>query len=223
MNFPNSLDAKNLWKEFQPFGLIVDVYIANKRSKQGKRFGFVRFLGVHNEVDFEKSRSNVWIGSYHVFVSVAKFQRNPKSDSISLKKTSSENLQPKTSHVRPIFNTNSTVELSSKQSYASIAHGEDDLIKVEDTSTMVLDKLKEIDTISNMYYVFQIEGFVDVKIHYVGGLWVWIQFTSAKSFEAFKSNESLKKLWTSVMVASPTFVVDERIIWIEVSGLPVFA
>nr|GFC92638.1 RNA-directed DNA polymerase, eukaryota, reverse transcriptase zinc-binding domain protein [Tanacetum cinerariifolium] len=34
INFPNSLDAKNLWKEFQPFGRIVDAFIANKRSKQ---------------------------------------------------------------------------------------------------------------------------------------------------------------------------------------------
>ncbi|GKB17044.1 RNA-directed DNA polymerase, eukaryota, reverse transcriptase zinc-binding domain protein [Tanacetum coccineum] len=41
-NFPESLDAKNLWKEFQSFGRIVDAFIANKRSKTGKRFGFVR-------------------------------------------------------------------------------------------------------------------------------------------------------------------------------------
>ncbi|GJW99501.1 RNA-directed DNA polymerase, eukaryota, reverse transcriptase zinc-binding domain protein [Tanacetum coccineum] len=34
-NFPNSLDAKNLWKEFRPFGRIFDAFIANKRSKQG--------------------------------------------------------------------------------------------------------------------------------------------------------------------------------------------
>nr|GEU83095.1 RNA-directed DNA polymerase, eukaryota [Tanacetum cinerariifolium] len=204
-NFPNSLDAKNLWKEFQPIGRMVDAYIANKRSKQGKRFGFVKFLGVHNEVDFEKSLSNVWIESYHVFVSVAKYQRNPKSDLISLKKPYFENLQPKTSHGRPIFNSNCTAEFFSKQSYASVAHGEtrprvnlqtnvdnikniqlgeDDLIKVEDTSTVVLVKVKEIDTISNMYHVCQIEGFLDVKIHYVGGLWMWIQFTSAKSCEA---------------------------------------
>ncbi|GJT79310.1 hypothetical protein Tco_1053652 [Tanacetum coccineum] len=32
-NFPESLDAKNLWKEFQRFGRIVDAFIANKRSK----------------------------------------------------------------------------------------------------------------------------------------------------------------------------------------------
>nr|GEU34701.1 reverse transcriptase domain, reverse transcriptase zinc-binding domain protein [Tanacetum cinerariifolium] len=67
------------------------------------------------------------------------------------------------------------------------------------------------------------EGFVDVKLHYVGGLWVWIQFTSVKSCEAFKLNESLKKLWTFIKVPSPSFVVDKWVIWIEVNGLPLCA
>ncbi|PWA43216.1 hypothetical protein CTI12_AA447450 [Artemisia annua] len=193
-NFPISLDAKNLWKEFQPFGRIVDAFIANKRSKQGKRFGVIRFLGVHNEEVFAKSLSNIWIGSYHM---------------------------PRTTHDRPIFSTNSTANFPPKKSYASVAHGdmsskdirqtfvdnvksiqlgENDLIKVDDTTSVVLVKVKEIDTISNMY-----------------------RFTSSKSCEAFKSNESLKILWTSIKVPSPSFVVDERMIWIEISGLPLCA
>ncbi|GJU46842.1 RNA-directed DNA polymerase, eukaryota, reverse transcriptase zinc-binding domain protein [Tanacetum coccineum] len=152
-NFPNTLDAKNLWKEFQPFGRIVDAFIANKRSKQGKRFGFVRFLGIHNEEVFAKSLSNVWIGSYHVFVSVAKFQRNPIKPHVSTQQL------PKASHDRPTFNTNN---LPPKISYASVTHAEsqnnlsqqskldniksvqlndDDLILVEDSSTVVLIKV----------------------------------------------------------------------------------
>ncbi|GKF87165.1 RNA-directed DNA polymerase, eukaryota, reverse transcriptase zinc-binding domain protein [Tanacetum coccineum] len=68
-NFPESMDAKSLWKEFQPFGRIMDAFIANKRSKIGKRFGFVRFLGIRDGEDFVRTLSNVWIGSYHVYVS----------------------------------------------------------------------------------------------------------------------------------------------------------
>ncbi|GJT40556.1 hypothetical protein Tco_0940421 [Tanacetum coccineum] len=146
---------------------------------------------------------------------------------------------PKTTHDRP-----SNQQLPLKKSYASVAHvesssketqpsslvstksvqlSEEDLIIVEDTSAVIMIKVKEIDTITNMYHICHSEGFLDVKINYVGGLWVWIQFTSAKSCEAFKSNDSLNKLWTSIKVPSPFFVVDERIIWIEISGLPLCA
>ncbi|GKB45544.1 RNA-directed DNA polymerase, eukaryota, reverse transcriptase zinc-binding domain protein [Tanacetum coccineum] len=67
-NFPESLDANNIEGCFTRFGRIVDAFIANKRSKTGKRFSFVRFLGVRNGEDFAKTMSNIWIGSYHLFV-----------------------------------------------------------------------------------------------------------------------------------------------------------
>ncbi|GJT83532.1 hypothetical protein Tco_1057874 [Tanacetum coccineum] len=76
----------------------------------------------------------------------------------------------------------------------SVQLDECDLIKVEDALTVVMVNVKEIDTISNMYQVCRNEGFDDIKIHHIGGLWVWIQFNFEKSCAAFKSNESLKKL-----------------------------
>ncbi|GKE17155.1 retrotransposon protein, putative, ty1-copia subclass, partial [Tanacetum coccineum] len=204
-----------------------------------------KFLGVHNEEVFAKSLSNVSIGNYHVFVAVARFQRNPKNDASYFNKPHSVNSQlPRTTQPRPNLSTNVSSEIPPKKSYASVAHAEtntkeirqnkfeniksiqlteDDLINVEDMSSVVMVKVKEIDTISNMYRVCQNEGFIDVKIHYVGGLWGWIQFLSVKSCDAFKSNESLKKLWTSIKDPSPSFVVDERMIWIEISGLPLYA
>ncbi|GKD22592.1 hypothetical protein Tco_1224295 [Tanacetum coccineum] len=127
-NFPNPLDAKNLWKEFQSFSRIVDAFITNKHSKQ-----------------------------------------------------------------------------------------------LEDSSIVALVKVKEIDTISNMYYKSRNAGFADVKIHFIGGLWVRLQFTSVKSCSLFKSNEFMKKIWTCIKDVSPSFIVDERMIWIEISGLPLCA
>nr|GEZ57809.1 RNA-directed DNA polymerase, eukaryota [Tanacetum cinerariifolium] len=112
---------------------------------------------------------------------------------------------------------NNLSQQSKLDNIRSIQLNDDDLILVDDSSTVVLIKVKEIETIRNMYHVCQAEGFVDVKIHYVGGLWVWLQFSSMNSCEAFKSNESLNKLWTFIKVPSPSFVVDERVIWIEVN------
>ncbi|GJZ58072.1 RNA-directed DNA polymerase, eukaryota, reverse transcriptase zinc-binding domain protein [Tanacetum coccineum] len=54
----------------------------------------------------------------------------------------------------------------------SVQLDECDLIKVEDTSTVVMVKVKEIDTISNVYHVCRNEGFNDIKIHHIEiGTW----------------------------------------------------
>ncbi|GJW28107.1 RNA-directed DNA polymerase, eukaryota [Tanacetum coccineum] len=231
-NFPESLDAKGLWKEFQPFGRIVDAFIANKRSKIGKRFGFVRFLGVNNADTFVNRLSSIWMGSYHVFVSVAKFQRKNKTDKIPTNKDFPHLKKPNVTQFRnPVG--------SDKPSFASVASGgggvnrnqnnvnqdkgnyitlsEHDLITVDDSSTVVLVKVKEVGSISNMYRICRNEGIDDVKIHYVGGLWVWIQFNNAKSCEAFKSNKALQNVWTTIRAASTSFIVDERMVWIEIT------
>ncbi|GKB96337.1 RNA-directed DNA polymerase, eukaryota, reverse transcriptase zinc-binding domain protein [Tanacetum coccineum] len=132
-----------------------------------------------------------------------------------------------------------------RQSYASVANGggaskgvsdrgsqdtnnclslsDNDLIKVKDTSTVLLAKVKEVDSISNMYGICRNEGFTDVSINYVGGLWVWIQFENSTSCDAFKENESLKSFWTIIRYVSPFFTVDERLIWIEIRGLALCA
>ncbi|GJU58830.1 hypothetical protein Tco_1236596, partial [Tanacetum coccineum] len=77
----------------------------------------------------------------------------------------------------------------------SVKSDECDLINVEDASIVVMIKVKEIDTISNMYHVCRNEGFNDIKIHHI---------------------EAMDNLFRS----SPSFVVDERMILIKICGLP---
>ncbi|GJZ83083.1 RNA-directed DNA polymerase, eukaryota, reverse transcriptase zinc-binding domain protein [Tanacetum coccineum] len=115
-NFPESLDAKNLWKEFQRFGRIVDAFIANKRSKTGKCFSFVRFLGVRNGEDFAKTMSNIWIGSYHLFVSISKFERASKIDTKYVPKFNVPQAPPSSGNKGPSL-------FPARQSYASVANG----------------------------------------------------------------------------------------------------
>nr|GEW19921.1 RNA-directed DNA polymerase, eukaryota, nucleotide-binding alpha-beta plait domain protein [Tanacetum cinerariifolium] len=45
-NFPDQSNAKDLWNACAQYGYVVDAFIPNRRSKAGKRFGFVRFIKV---------------------------------------------------------------------------------------------------------------------------------------------------------------------------------
>ncbi|GKC45235.1 RNA-directed DNA polymerase, eukaryota, reverse transcriptase zinc-binding domain protein [Tanacetum coccineum] len=78
---------------------------------------------------------------------------------------------------------------------------------------------------SNMYTICRNEGFSDLNIHHVGGywIWIWIQFPLSSACSKFQENESLKKLYSVKRAPSSNFTVDERILWIEISGLPLCA
>nr|GFC89163.1 nucleotide-binding alpha-beta plait domain-containing protein [Tanacetum cinerariifolium] len=64
-NLPDGFGARDLWNTCQPYGHVVDTYIPDRKTKAGKRFGFVRFIKIH-EVD--------------------RFQRAPKSKLSSMAK-----------------------------------------------------------------------------------------------------------------------------------------
>nr|GEU38710.1 hypothetical protein [Tanacetum cinerariifolium] len=175
--------------------------------------------GICNSDAFVNRLSNIWMGSYHVFVSAAKFQRQNKMKNTQinrdspplplLKKPSASHSQghpgskvPNTRVDKPSFASVAAqggegVKMSQEKVNQDMGYNitlsDVDLIVVEDSSSVVLVKVKEVDSICNLYRICRNEGFDKVKIHYVGGLWVWIQFANAKSCEAFKSNESLKR------------------------------
>ncbi|GJS94794.1 RNA-directed DNA polymerase, eukaryota, reverse transcriptase zinc-binding domain protein [Tanacetum coccineum] len=245
-NIPDSLDAKGIWKACVSYGRLVDAYIANKLSKGGKRFDVVRFLGVKGASDFVKSLSNIWIESFHLYVLVARFQRANHTRSQPINKVLKAETNPKPNpNSKPNPNPNSSSFQNSKPhpSFAFVLHtkpnpatttpsqaithsvilNDHDLIRVEDSSTVILVKLKDVDSIRNMCTICKNEGFLDLKIHHVRGLWIWIQFPSWLSCAKFQDNASMQCLYTSIKPASPSFKVDERFIWVEINGLPLWA
>nr|GFB24280.1 RNA-directed DNA polymerase, eukaryota [Tanacetum cinerariifolium] len=203
-NLPDSLDAKGLWKACLPYGRLVDTFIANKRPKGGKRFGFICFLGIKDANEFVKTLSNIWIGNFHLYVAVAIFQRgnsfasqhvhrppvkdtnpktepNPKNDS-NLNSPYHQPHETKPSFADITLNKQSpSTPTLYKDTACSINLTENDLITIEDSSTVLLLKLNEVDTMSNMYSICKSKGFMDLSIHHVGGLWIWIKFSSPLS------------------------------------------
>ncbi|GJT36191.1 RNA-directed DNA polymerase, eukaryota, reverse transcriptase zinc-binding domain protein [Tanacetum coccineum] len=199
-NFPDSIDSKGLWNACTPYGRL--------------------------------------IGSFNLYVSVARFQRpnQNKSNEVFNNKPNPNSNPKNTSH-------NHNDLHSEKPSFASIVHGnpkisdddtftdktrvvslnDQDLISIDDTSKVLLVKLKDLGSASNMYVICKNEGFVDPKIHHVGGSWIWIQFLTPDACEAFRSNDTMKSISSSIKTVSPSFMVDERLIWIEISGLPLCA
>ncbi|GJV40574.1 nucleotide-binding alpha-beta plait domain-containing protein [Tanacetum coccineum] len=85
-NFPDHVSAKELWHVCKQYGHVVDSFIPVRRSKVGKRFGFVRFINVFDIDRLVGNLCTVWIGSHHLHANVARFNR-PAVDFTKAKQT----------------------------------------------------------------------------------------------------------------------------------------
>ncbi|GKB09099.1 nucleotide-binding alpha-beta plait domain-containing protein [Tanacetum coccineum] len=76
-NFPEACSAKELFTACKQYGHVVDSFIPIKRSKTGKRFGFVRFINVFNEERLVNNLCTVWIDRFKLQANIARFHRPP--------------------------------------------------------------------------------------------------------------------------------------------------
>ena len=75
-HFPNHICEKDLWKIFQEWGKVWEIFISKTRNKQGFRYSFVRFKGEENEDSLERQLdNNIFIEGMKLFVNKPKFQR----------------------------------------------------------------------------------------------------------------------------------------------------
>ena len=76
-HFPDGVRERDLWKIFQAWGKVWEVFVSKKRNKQGHRYGFVRFKGVEDEDGMERRLDNrIYIHGMKMFVNKPKFQRD---------------------------------------------------------------------------------------------------------------------------------------------------
>ncbi|GJV34984.1 RNA-directed DNA polymerase, eukaryota, reverse transcriptase zinc-binding domain protein [Tanacetum coccineum] len=80
--FYEQASAKDLWNACKQYGHVVDAFIPNKRSKAGKRFGFVRFIKVFDVERLVGNLCTVWIGRHRIHANAARFHR-PKGSTSS--------------------------------------------------------------------------------------------------------------------------------------------
>lgn len=75
-NFPTHYKVEDMWKEFLKWGIVIDVFIAPRIDRFGKKYGFVRFINVQNPKALEVKLDSLWLGTYKLRVNIPVFQRN---------------------------------------------------------------------------------------------------------------------------------------------------
>ena len=59
-----------------------------------------------------------------------------------------------------------------------------------------------------------------MEVTYVGGSWVWIEFDNRNACTRFKQSDEVKYYFHVIQNLSRQFVVDEKVVWIEIIGMP---
>ncbi|GJU77015.1 nucleotide-binding alpha-beta plait domain-containing protein, partial [Tanacetum coccineum] len=237
-NFPESFSAKELFHSCKQYGHVVDSFIPTKRSKSGKRFGFVRFINVFNEERLVNNLCTVWIDRYKLQANIARFHRPPVNGRKHLPKDAG---RVKSSNTNAYMNDNVSKNVNGitggGNSYMNVVKGQmqprsgdsqavpavvldDECLLSRDLSKSLLGRVKEFASLANLKMALSNEGFVDIKIQYMGELWVMMEFVTEESIKLFRDNVSVGSWFSQIKQASMDFVTEGRIAWVEIEGIP---
>ncbi|KAL4585631.1 hypothetical protein LXL04_010254 [Taraxacum kok-saghyz] len=84
----------------------------------------------------------------------------------------------------------------------------------------IFAKVRYVKTILNMLILLREEGFTDVTVRYVGGDWIYITFETDDLCAKFKKAVGVRSLFSTLRPVVNGFRVMERVVWVEVHGLP---
>ncbi|GKC55783.1 RNA-directed DNA polymerase, eukaryota [Tanacetum coccineum] len=231
-NFPESFSAKDLFHSCKQYGHVVDTFTPTKRSKTGKRFGFVRFINVFNEERLVNNLCTIWIDRSKLHANIARFHRTPLNDKNFLPKkaggvkSSNTHVFKKDTGVNGVGN--SYMHVVKGQMQSGIRESEsspalvlnDECLLSKDLSKSLFGRVKQFASLANLKTALSNEGFVDIKIQYMGELWVLLEFVSKDSIKLFQDNVGVGSWFSQLKQASMDFNTEGRIAWVEIEGIP---
>nr|GFA56134.1 DIE2/ALG10 family [Tanacetum cinerariifolium] len=207
-NFPDHAKAKDLWNVCKQYGQVVDAFIPDRKSKAGKRYGFVRFIRVYDVDRLVSNLCTLWMGSHHLQANVARFMRPPAVKSGGYTHQNGKYMPKKTED-----NSNNGRRID-KMSYVNVVNGDtksteacepallldESCLNQLDYSLGLLGKVKEFSSFDNMRMVLGNEGFNDIDLRYMGGMWIMIGFKTKDTKAKFQSCLDIEgiplKLWS---------------------------
>nr|GEX89222.1 nucleotide-binding alpha-beta plait domain-containing protein [Tanacetum cinerariifolium] len=199
-NFPESFSAKDLFHSCKQYGHVVDTFIPFKRSKDGKRFGFVCFINVFNVERLMSNLCTIWVDRSKFHANIARFHRAPLNNNkvpteqkfgynrninnVRAKEGVTTGSSKSYVHAVKIKNMFGALECDSMPSIVL----DDECLISKDLSKALLGRVKDFTSLPNLKIVLKNEGFAEIKIRYMGEFWVMLKFPSSKTKELFQEN-----------------------------------
>ncbi|GJW89550.1 RNA-directed DNA polymerase, eukaryota [Tanacetum coccineum] len=164
--------------------------------------------------------SNVWIGKLRLHAIVARFERKMNGNSShGVKMVSRNSAHLGDQEVKGGMETERDQEVKGCiNTRITLTH---DISN--DFPLALLGCYKDFRSIANTRFICRSEGFLEVEFKYLGGLWVLFEFKSLDAKEKSLYHKGIAAWFSSLKAWHDDFVVEERLIWIEIEGVPLRA
>ncbi|GJX09758.1 hypothetical protein Tco_0199617 [Tanacetum coccineum] len=199
-NFPEQASAKDLWNAF---------------------FDVERLVG---------NLCTVLIGKHRIHDNAARFHK-PKGSTSSHQPAMKGEIKDSS-----IGNTKDDGHRDDVSSYANVVKNQsqgnglndskpvlvldDFCVNTQDYSCCLNGKVEEVGVLENLKVALGNEGFTDIDLRYMGGLWVMIAFDSVEAKEKFLLSTGVCSWFSQLIQASSEFTTDERVTMVEIEGIP---
>nr|GEX25457.1 nucleotide-binding alpha-beta plait domain-containing protein [Tanacetum cinerariifolium] len=234
-NFPENFTAKDLFNTCNEYGYVVDSFIPLKRSKVRKRFGFVRFINVFSVERLVSNLCTLWIDRLKLHANVTRFHRSSRKpysfaqklggtdknaiDTMKLNANMSKKHAPIDKGVSFENVMKCLDNYGSKVNDSPALILEDDCVLSKDLSNCLFGRVKEFTSLANIKLSLNNEGFLNLKISYMGERWIMVEFNDPKAKNLFRENTSVNSWFSQITQASTDFVLEGRIAWVEIEGV----
>ncbi|KAL4583193.1 hypothetical protein LXL04_007759 [Taraxacum kok-saghyz] len=215
-NFPPGTYPNDLRTLCEKFGRVVDVYIHPKLSKYGKKFAFLPRFCVGG---------SFWTkGGFKEDTVRRGIANNRASQNTAHKEKEQVRNVPRGSYAEAVREGEgiSVKEVKAKGQSRSIELPMNCILSIMEQLLHRLVALNDPTVIKKFPKICCEEGF-EIGVRYVGGRWVLVSFPSSVAVEGFKKSVAIMRLVKEIREIVDNFVVEERLIWVDVRGLPACA
>ncbi|GKV09171.1 hypothetical protein SLEP1_g20713 [Rubroshorea leprosula] len=94
-----------MWSTFLKFGRVYDIYSPSRRSRNGSRFGFVRFLGVTDKKELERKLDQIRVGDQKLWVNMPRYDVEKKEVGVKRKSCGMVNVDQNRSYAEVVKGT----------------------------------------------------------------------------------------------------------------------
>ncbi|KAF5805004.1 putative RNA recognition motif domain, nucleotide-binding alpha-beta plait domain superfamily [Helianthus annuus] len=247
-NLSDRVSRNLLWRAFQPFGYVSDVYVARKRDARGRCFGFVRYMGIVDVKETLLKLNTVKMFDMKVLVSLAKYDKDHKRFNYAPENLGQSAWRPKGNaqdggqpQVEKQASGNTTSGPSYVQEGRSFAdmlrrnnenqHNGAKVVNVKGKGSLyplhcigrsIIGDTKEVMSIGKVRLFLEEADLTDVGLSYVGGVTFLLTFKDKPiALECMNSHSALfNKIFSKFYLWTGEDIPFYRVATINIVGVP---